>query len=274
MAALTVAAGQEDRCDMLLVVRHADAGDKGSWDGPDVGRPLSPEGRRQADGLVVRLEDYPVDRILCSPTVRCRQTVQPMASDRLLGIEAVAALGVDAGPAEVLALFWDRRLRNAVLCTHGETIGRLLSQLAADGLVTAAPLHWPKGSAWLLAHCAATGPGPLSGSVDPWQPHGNRLAPPRSSDTAGREELASKHTFVPRGPEIVTEAPKRGRMSTICRMRWLPASGAAPRAQLPSAPRTAPPSGRAGARRGAGGSAPASPGGQAPAPPPDSSVAR
>jgi Histidine phosphatase superfamily (branch 1) len=123
MAALTVAAGQEDRCDMLLVVRHADAGDKGSWDGPDVGRPLSPEGRRQAEGLVVRLEDYPVDRILCSPTVRCHQTVQPMASDRLLEIEAVAALGVDAGPDEVLALFWDRRLRNAVLCTHGETIG-------------------------------------------------------------------------------------------------------------------------------------------------------
>ena len=119
MAALTVAAGQEDRWDMLLVVRHADAGDKGSWDGPDVGRPLSPEGRRQADGLVVRLEDYPVDRILCSPTVRCHQTVQPLASDRLLRVEGVAALGVDAAPAEVLALFWDRRLRNAVLCTHG-----------------------------------------------------------------------------------------------------------------------------------------------------------
>jgi phosphohistidine phosphatase SixA len=149
MAALTVAAGQEDRWDMLLVVRHADAGDKGSWDGPDVGRPLSPEGRRQADGLVVRLEDYPVDRILCSPTVRCHQTVQPLASDRLLRVEGVAALGVDAAPAEVLALFWDRRLRNAVLCTHGETIGRLLSQLAADGLVTTAPLHWPKGSTWL-----------------------------------------------------------------------------------------------------------------------------
>ena len=87
MAALTVAAGQEDRCDMLLVVRHADAGDKGSWGGPDVGRPLSPEGRCQAEGLVVRLEDYPVDRILCSPTVRCHQTVQPLAEDRLLGID-------------------------------------------------------------------------------------------------------------------------------------------------------------------------------------------
>jgi 8-oxo-(d)GTP phosphatase len=154
LAALTVAAGQEDRWDMLLVVRHADAGDKGSWDGPDVGRPLSPAGCRQAEGLVVRLEDYPVDRILCSPTVRRHQTVQPLASNRLLEIEAVAALGVDAGPAEVLALFWDRRLRNAVLCTHGETIRRLLSQLAADGLVTAAPLQWPKGSTWLLQRTA------------------------------------------------------------------------------------------------------------------------
>ena len=154
MAALTVAAGQEDRCDMLLVARHADAGDKGSWGGPDVGRPPSPERRCQAEGLVVRLEDYPVDRILCSPTVRCHQTVQPLAEDRLLGIERIAALGVDAAPAEVLALFWDGRLRNAVLCTHGETIGRLLSQLAADGLVTAAPLQWPKGSTWLLQRTA------------------------------------------------------------------------------------------------------------------------
>jgi phosphohistidine phosphatase SixA len=135
---------------MLLVVRHADAGDKASWDGPDVLRPLSPEGRRQAEGLVVRLEDYPVERILCSPTVRCHQTVQPLAHDRLLRMEGVAALGVDAGAAEVLALFWDRRLRTAVLCTHGETIGRLLPQLATDGLVAAAPLQWPKGSTWLL----------------------------------------------------------------------------------------------------------------------------
>ena len=135
---------------MLLVVRHADAGTKGSWDGPDVLRPLSPLGRLQAEGLVVRLEDYPVERILCSPTRRCHQTVQPLARDRLLEIEPVATLGVDAGRAEVMALFWDRGLRSAVLCTHGETIGLLLGQLAADGLATVAPLDWPKGSTWLL----------------------------------------------------------------------------------------------------------------------------
>ena len=135
---------------MLLVVRHADAGHKGSWDGPDMLRPLSPLGRLQAEGLVVRLEDYPVERILCSPTLRCRQTVPPRARDRLLPIEEVAALGGDAGPGEVVALFWDRGLRDAVLCTHGELIGRLFGQLVAGGLVGAAPLDWPKGSTWLL----------------------------------------------------------------------------------------------------------------------------
>ena len=135
---------------ITFLVRHGEAGDKRSWDGPDVGRPLSPAGVRQAEGLVVRLEDYPVDRILSSPTVRCHQTVRPLARDRLLRIEPVAALDVDAGPAQILELFWDWRLHNTVLCTHGETIGRLFVQLLADRLLVPEPLHWPKGSTWLL----------------------------------------------------------------------------------------------------------------------------
>jgi phosphohistidine phosphatase SixA len=135
---------------LLLVVRHADAGNKRSWTGPDSLRPLSPTGRRQAEGLVVRLEDYPVDRILSSSTLRCQQTVQPLADDRFLQVEPLAALEVDAGPDQLRALFWDRRLGNAVLCTHGEAIGRLLAELVAKGLVTEDPLDWPKGSTWLL----------------------------------------------------------------------------------------------------------------------------
>jgi 8-oxo-dGTP diphosphatase len=135
---------------ITFLVRHGDAGDKGSWDGPDAGRPLSPAGLHQAEGLVLRLEDYPVERILCSPTARCQQTVEPLARDRLLRIEPVAALGVDARPTEILELFWDRQLGNAVLCTHGEMIGRLFARLTGHGLVAPAPLVWPKGSAWLL----------------------------------------------------------------------------------------------------------------------------
>jgi phosphohistidine phosphatase SixA len=136
--------------DMLIVVRHGDAGDKGRWEGPDLLRPLSLAGRRQAEGLVLRLEDYPVERILSSPTMRCRQTVEPLAQDRLLQIESVPALGVDAGPAQLRTILSDRRLRDTVLCTHGETIGQLFTQLARDGLEVEEPLDWPKGSTWLL----------------------------------------------------------------------------------------------------------------------------
>ncbi|SRR6266516_908885 len=134
----------------LFVVRHADAGDKAAWDGPDTLRPLSPVGHRQAEGLVDRLDGYPVEGILSSPTVRCHQTVEPLARDRCLRIERVEALGVGASAAQLLGVFWDRTLRNAVLCTHGETIGVLFARLALDGLVATEPLRWPKGSAWLL----------------------------------------------------------------------------------------------------------------------------
>ena len=135
---------------MLLVVRHADAGEVGDWDGPPSLRPLSAAGHRQAAGLVVRLEDYPVDRILCSPTLRGHQTVQPLARDRFLAVEPLAALGVDAGATELLRMFWARQLPNTVLCTSGETIGRLLAGLVADGLVAEEPMDWPNGSTWLL----------------------------------------------------------------------------------------------------------------------------
>jgi phosphohistidine phosphatase SixA len=135
---------------MLLVVRHADAGDKLTWEGPDSLRPLSPSGHLQAEGLVFRLEDYPVERILSSPTLRCYQTVEPLARDRLLEVETVPALGVDTTSAQLLVLFWDLELRNTVLCTHGEGIGLLLTRLIADALMADDPLDWPKGSTWLL----------------------------------------------------------------------------------------------------------------------------
>jgi broad specificity phosphatase PhoE len=136
--------------DMLLVVRHADAGNKREWDGSDLLRPLSPVGRRQAAGLVQRLQDYPVEQILSSPAVQCQQTVQLLARDRYLRIESAPTLGVGIDPERVLALFWDPGLRDTVLCSHGETISWLLAHLAANGLVTDAPLEAAKGSTWLL----------------------------------------------------------------------------------------------------------------------------
>jgi broad specificity phosphatase PhoE len=135
---------------MLLLVRHAHAGEKHRWPGPDSLRPLSPAGQAEAAGLLVRLEDYPIGRILSSPTVRCQQTVQQLADERLLRVEPEPALGVAADPAVVLALLGEVQAQDAVVCTHGEVIGEVLMQLVVAGLSVDHPLTWPKGSTWLL----------------------------------------------------------------------------------------------------------------------------
>jgi phosphohistidine phosphatase SixA len=135
---------------MLLLVRHAHAGEKHRWPGPDNLRPLSAAGEAEAAGLLVRLKDYPVGRILSSPADRCRQTVQPLADDRLLPIEPIPELGVAADPAVVLALLGDLQVQDAVVCTHGEVIGEVLLRLIVEGLAVDQPLTWPKGSTWLL----------------------------------------------------------------------------------------------------------------------------
>ena len=95
---------------------------------------------------MARLEDYPIERILTSPTLRCRQTVGPLARDRRLRIEPEVTLGVDADPTRVLALLQNPRLQDAVVCTHGEVIGQVLTRLVADGLAVDQPLQWAKGS--------------------------------------------------------------------------------------------------------------------------------
>ena len=135
---------------MLLLIRHGHAGDKRHWQGLDSLRPLSAAGQTEAAGLLVRLEDYPIGRILSSPTVRCQQTLQPLALDRLLRIEALPALGVEADLAVVLALLGGLQTQDAVVCTHGEVIGQVLVRLVTDGLAVDQPLAWPKGSTWLL----------------------------------------------------------------------------------------------------------------------------
>ena len=135
---------------MLLLVRHAHAGQKHGWPGPDNLRPLSAAGEAEAAGLLVRLEDYPIGRIFSSPAVRCQETVRPLAGDRLLPVELLPAVGVAADPAEVLRLLGNLQVQDAVVCTHGEVIGEVLLQLVMDGLAVDHPLTWPKGSTWLL----------------------------------------------------------------------------------------------------------------------------
>jgi phosphohistidine phosphatase SixA len=141
---------------LVYLVRHAHAGNKSKWQGPDQVRPLSARGRLQASGLVDQLHDYRVRRVLSSPAERCLQTVEPLAGRRGLTIEPSHALGVDATASQTLELLEQSDLEEAVLCTHGEAIGRVFDKLRAVGVDLTDPPRWPKGSTWLLGRDGAT----------------------------------------------------------------------------------------------------------------------
>jgi len=135
----------------ILLVRHARAGSRKDWDGPDEKRPLSKKGRRQAAGLVDILSRYPVERILSSPYVRCIQTVEPLAKAPGLDVELRNELAEGAPVDTALALVRELAGTTAVVCSHGDIVPALLSALAeSDGLELGDSPPSAKGSVWEL----------------------------------------------------------------------------------------------------------------------------
>jgi broad specificity phosphatase PhoE len=136
---------------MLYLVRHAEAGDKHLWFDQDTKRPLTPFGRIQSEALVVTLAEFPIGRVVSSPTARCVQTIEPLARSRGLHVETDLDLAVDAAEASVAGLATRLSGDAAVLCTHGEVIGALLGELFANGLAKPpGRARWQKGSVWVL----------------------------------------------------------------------------------------------------------------------------
>ena len=128
----------------VLLVRHADAGDRGRWRGDDRVRPLSATGRRQAQALVGQLAGYGVVRVVSSAYVRCVQTVEPLALARQLPLETSPALAEGATRDDVDSLLEQVTGTAVVLCTHGDVAGEVLDALGRpDGPCA-------KGSTWVL----------------------------------------------------------------------------------------------------------------------------
>ncbi len=141
----------------LLLVRHAEAESRSSWDDPDVLRPLSAKGRRQASGLVHVLGDqFAVGRLVTSPSLRCIETLSPLAATLVLTLEVSGSLseGVDPEPAVELARSGATLPSSAgtlVLCSHGDLIPAVLDALHTDdGVDLGSQSRCQKGSTWVL----------------------------------------------------------------------------------------------------------------------------
>jgi 8-oxo-dGTP diphosphatase len=133
----------------LYLVRHAKAGQRNRWDGPDHLRPLTRAGLAQAQALASWLVNEPVSRILSSPYTRCIETVEPLGEKLDLTIEITEDLSEATSfePAlELLATLPD----HSVLCSHGDLIPDVMEALARRGTVIDGPADWRKGSTWVL----------------------------------------------------------------------------------------------------------------------------
>jgi 8-oxo-dGTP diphosphatase len=133
----------------IYLVRHAKAGDRSSWTGPDAERPLSKAGRRQAAHLGKRLAAVGVTTLVSSPYVRCVQTLEPLAERAGLPIVDDERLTEGAAYEDVLEMLAGLPA-GAVLCTHGDVIPDVIDALVRRGLDVRSPIDWRKATVWVL----------------------------------------------------------------------------------------------------------------------------
>jgi 8-oxo-dGTP diphosphatase len=134
----------------VWVVRHAKAGSRRAWSGDDTRRPLSKPGRRQAESLVDLLASAAFDRVVSSPFVRCRETVEPLAAGASVEVTVDERLAEGAGPYGALALVRETAPNGGVLCSHGDVIPELLALIERAGVDLGDDPRCEKGSVWAL----------------------------------------------------------------------------------------------------------------------------
>lgn len=127
----------------LLLLRHAHAGDRETWEATDELRPLTEKGRRQAERAGRHLAGIGLttDAVISSPLARARETAEivagllgvPVRIDARLGealdLEALEAILADAGGP-----------RRPILVGHDPDFSELASELVGG------PVLMRKGS--------------------------------------------------------------------------------------------------------------------------------
>jgi 8-oxo-(d)GTP phosphatase len=171
---------------LVLLLRHAWAGDREDHEGDDRERPLDGRGRRQAAALPGHLAAHGVGGVsggasptgglvlVSSPLLRCRATLEPLAAvtgtaialdedlaevdpplrsedgwpdAAWLGTRAVRALDRAVASSDVATV---------IVCSHGELLPAALAALAARGdrdvpaAIDLTAKALPKGAAWLV----------------------------------------------------------------------------------------------------------------------------
>ncbi|MDA0565504.1 NUDIX hydrolase [Streptomonospora sp. S1-112] len=145
----------------LVLVRHAAAGDKSTWDDDDLLRPLDAAGRADAQELAQVLSAFGAPRVVSSAAARCTETVLPftvatgadLRTERAFTAQTVGAdttvFDRDAAAEAFAGLLEEGR--PTVVCTHGELVPVLMREaLGLLGAPVTQQLSLRKGAFWVL----------------------------------------------------------------------------------------------------------------------------
>jgi len=157
-AVLDTFALEEPDLRSAVLVRHARAGHRESFDGDDTSRPLDGKGQRQAQALGRQLQPFLPTAVHSAPIRRCRETVAPLADQLDLKIIDEPLLGEDAyrdDPAgarrKLVELVGDLGpVGSVVACSQGGVIPGVVKSLAGRADVTIGEAGTPKAAYWLL----------------------------------------------------------------------------------------------------------------------------
>jgi 8-oxo-dGTP pyrophosphatase MutT (NUDIX family)/phosphohistidine phosphatase SixA len=134
----------------VVLMRHASAGDRQAWTGPDSERPLDPDGVVRARDLARILRCFHPTRLVSATPVRCRQTMVPLAESTGRTVEVDEVFDESADPD--LAAQALRRLGEGpgctVVCSQKVVIPGALAGLTGTRSEAYAT---PKGAGWVLS---------------------------------------------------------------------------------------------------------------------------
>jgi 8-oxo-dGTP pyrophosphatase MutT (NUDIX family)/phosphohistidine phosphatase SixA len=131
---------------VIALVRHAKAGKRTQWSGPDDLRPLEPAGFTDADALCRLLELFRPTLVISAEPLRCQQTVRPLGLP--IAADPVFNKDADAGAAAAALRSLASEGGVPVVCSQGELIPAVLGELTGRGIPQ---FSTPKGAAWILS---------------------------------------------------------------------------------------------------------------------------
>jgi 8-oxo-dGTP diphosphatase len=146
---------------LVVLVRHATAGTRHAWHGPDRLRPLDSVGHRQVEALTPLLALTMPDRILSATPLRCRETVTPLGESLGLSVKVDPVFdeespdGTAGAAAAVQALAQEGG--TTVIGSQGKVIPPLLRLIRPASATKVEEFRTPKGTGWLVAF-AGTAP--------------------------------------------------------------------------------------------------------------------